>query len=141
LLKKSILRQLWDPTDKFYKVITYVTPVQVAKGIVSKFVSVRELHGYTPWYVRCITCCTCCAVHLCAVCRIVLVFFTPYVFFIFHSLPHIFLGFFLCHYPTPIPSLFSYHVPPISFLFPSFILVPPIPYPSPPSSPLRSPAL
>lgn len=67
LLKKSILRQLWDPADKFYKVITYVTPVQVAKGMVSKFVSVRELHGFTPWYVRCSTCCTCCAVQLCAV--------------------------------------------------------------------------
>ena len=50
-LKQKIDEKLWDSKDQFYKVLTYVTPVKKVGGEKNKFVSVRELHGYTPWYV------------------------------------------------------------------------------------------
>jgi hypothetical protein len=41
-LKKNILDHLWDPESSFFKVIPLKPQL--------KFVTVRELHGYTPWY-------------------------------------------------------------------------------------------
>lgn len=49
-LKRSVLDQLWDEKDKFFKVLTYVSSAQAAKGVKNVLVDVRELHGYTPWY-------------------------------------------------------------------------------------------
>ena len=50
-LKQKIDEKLWDAEDEFYKVLTYVTQKEKEAGKKNEFVSVRELHGYTPWYV------------------------------------------------------------------------------------------
>lgn len=49
-LKRSVIRQLWDDKDKFFKVLTYVSLAQATKGVKNGLVDVRELHGFTPWY-------------------------------------------------------------------------------------------
>lgn len=49
-LKISIEKQLWDPKDNFFKVLTYVTEKGRKRGDKNELVRVRELHGYTPWY-------------------------------------------------------------------------------------------
>ena len=51
-LKQKIDENLWDAKDEFYKVLTYVTQKEKEAGEKNEFVSVRELHGYTPWYVN-----------------------------------------------------------------------------------------
>ena len=58
-LKKNINAKLWDKEDNFYKVRTYVTEKQRAAGKVDKLVSVRELHGFTPWYDKMFLCRNC----------------------------------------------------------------------------------
>ena len=50
-LKRNIEQKLWDYEDNFYKALTYVTPEKALKGVQSVLVGVRELHGYTPWWV------------------------------------------------------------------------------------------
>jgi hypothetical protein len=41
-LKETILSKLWDPQVEFFKVLP--------RGKDARMASVRELHGYTPWY-------------------------------------------------------------------------------------------
>jgi hypothetical protein len=125
--------------------------------MVSKFVSVRELHGYTPWYVRCSTCCTCCAVnyvlsvrgiHFCPLHLTPLpslpfpssllpltIFLLPFVLILPFPSSNLPLNL-LCHLPHFFSSL------PYTFLLPSF--VPPLAHrsiASPSSSPLHFTAL
>jgi len=54
-LKQSIINKLWDPIDKFFKVLPKPPSksdkvVSSSSSSSSSLVDVRELHGYTPWY-------------------------------------------------------------------------------------------
>ena len=54
--RRLVQEKLWDADAQFFKVLPRVTPLASAvqqrrgAGVRAKLASVRELHGFTPWY-------------------------------------------------------------------------------------------